>query len=42
MGKFFRENWVWILAPILVVLALFVAMLVMQGDDAVSPYIYKI
>ena len=42
MGKFLRENWLWILAPIVIVLALFVTIIVMQGGDDTSPFIYNI
>ncbi|HVS11573.1 MAG TPA: DUF5989 family protein [Planctomycetota bacterium] len=43
MGNFLRENWIWIVAPIVIVLVLFVAfMFLMSGDDANSPFIYNI
>ena len=41
MGKFLRENWIWIAAPIVLVLVLVVALLLMSGDDA-SPFVYNI
>jgi hypothetical protein len=42
MGTFFRENWIWILAPIVIVLVLFGAILFLQGDQDTSPFIYNI
>lgn len=42
MGKFIRENWLWIVAPIVIVLVLFVAIIAMGGGDDTSPFIYNI
>jgi len=42
MGKFLRENWIWIVAPIVIVLGLFIAIILMQGSDEASPFIYNI
>ncbi len=42
MGNFLRENWLWILAPIVIVLCLFGAILLFQGGDDSSPFIYNI
>ena len=42
MGKFLKENWLWIVAPIVIVLVLFVAIIAMQGGDDTSPFIYNI
>ena len=42
MGKFLRENWLWILAPILIVLGLFAAVLLLQGDETGTEFIYPI
>jgi hypothetical protein len=42
MGNFLRENWIWIVAPIVIVLVLFVVFIAMSGDDANSPFIYNI
>jgi hypothetical protein len=33
MGRFLRENWIWIAGPILVILAGVAALLIMDGDD---------
>jgi len=41
MGSFLRENWIWIVAPIVLVLALVVALLVFGGGDD-SPFVYNI
>ena len=42
MGNFLRENWIWIVAPIVIVLILFVVLIAMSGGDANSPFIYNI
>jgi hypothetical protein len=42
MGNFLRENWLWIVAPIVIVMVLFVAILLMGGSDDTSPFIYNI
>ena len=42
MGKFLCENWIWTVAPIVLVLALVVALLVMSGGDEASPFVYNI
>jgi len=41
MGNFLRENWIWIVAPIVIVLILFVVLIAMSGEDD-SPFIYNI
>ena len=42
MGKFLAENWIWIVAPIVIVMVLMIAVLVFtQGNDT-SPFIYNI
>ena len=41
MGTFLRENWLWILAPIVLVLGLVVAIVVFGSGDE-SPFVYKI
>jgi ABC-type dipeptide/oligopeptide/nickel transport system permease subunit len=41
MGSFLRENWIWIVAPIVLVLILVLAMVYLSaGDD--SPFAYNI
>jgi hypothetical protein len=42
MGTFLRENWIWIVAPIVIVLGLFVAIILLQGSEDASPFIYNI
>ena len=41
MGSFLRENWIWIVAPIVLVMILVVVLLVMGGGDD-SPFVYNI
>jgi hypothetical protein len=41
MPSFLRENWVWIVAPI-VLLGLLVVALLILGPDASSPFDYPI
>ncbi len=41
MGKFIRENWVWIVAPIVVVVVLLAAFALLS-EDSVSPFQYGI
>jgi len=41
MGNFLRENWIWIVAPIVLVVVLVVAIVVWGGDDA-SPFLYNL
>lgn len=42
MGNFLRENWIWIVAPIVLVLILVVALLVLGGGGDDSPFVYNI
>lgn len=42
MGKFLRENWLWILAPVVIVLALFLVLIFTSNSDDASPFIYNI
>lgn len=43
MGRFLRENWLWIVVPIFVVLGLLVAYFFLMGDDSAStPFDYPI
>ena len=42
MGKFLRENWLWIMAPIVIVLILFVVIILTSGSEDASPFIYNI
>jgi hypothetical protein len=43
MIKFIRENWVWIVAPIVVVAVLITVIAFFGGsDDSVSPFQYNV
>ncbi len=41
MKQFLRENWLYIVAPLALVLILLAALIVF-GDDSTSPFIYNI
>ncbi len=41
MMQFLRENWLYIVAPLAIVLLALVA-LILFGDDSTSPFIYNI
>ncbi len=41
MGKFLRENWVWVAAPIVVVAVLIVLFYWLSDDPGSSPFIYQ-
>jgi hypothetical protein len=41
MKSFLRENWIWIVAPIVIVLVLFAVLIALGGGDD-STFIYKI
>ncbi|MEO6710105.1 MAG: DUF5989 family protein [Planctomycetota bacterium] len=41
MGKFLRENWIWILAPIVIVAVLCVIVAWLSSEDATAPFIYN-
>jgi hypothetical protein len=40
--KFIRENWVWIVAPIVVVALLLVSIAWLGGGDSSAPFVYNI
>ena len=40
--RFLRENWIWIVAPIFIVMALMVAVALMTSGDDTSPFVYNI
>ncbi len=41
--KFLKEYWLWIVVPMLLVLAALAALLLLaQGDDAASPFQYNV
>ena len=41
MGRFFRENWVWIVAPVVVVLVLILVIWYFTDDPGVVPFQYQ-
>ena len=42
MGKFWRENWAWIVAPfVLIVIAVVVILFITEGD-AEAPFVYNV
>jgi len=42
MGRFLRENWLYIVAPVVIVIVLLGALWVFSGDSEGSPFIYNI
>lgn len=42
MEAFLKENWIWIVAPIVVVIAAVVVILVVSEGDPASSFIYNI
>jgi hypothetical protein len=42
MGAFLRENWIWIAAPILLVVGLIVVVIVLGGGGGVGEFTYVI
>jgi hypothetical protein len=42
MLRYLRENWIWILAPIVVVAIILVAVILLGGGDDTSPFVYNI
>ena len=40
MGKFLRENWLWIVLPLVLALTALVGAILFFEDDAVSPFLY--
>ncbi len=42
MKNFLRQNWIWIVGPVVVVLILLVALAFYFGGDSSSPFIYPI
>ena len=42
MMRFFRENWIWIAAPIVVVFVGVVLLMMFSNDDAQAPFRYAI
>ena len=42
MLDFLKENWLWILAPIVIVVGFIVFLTLMGGDNGDQPFIYNI
>ena len=42
MGQFLRENWIWIVAPVLTVVVLVVVILVMSEGDPAADFVYSL
>ena len=43
MGRFIKENWIWIAAPIVLVSVAVVALLVLDGGgDQTAPFTYSL
>jgi len=40
--KFLRENWIWIVAPIVIVMVAMVAVILLTQGDTTSPFIYNL
>lgn len=42
MGRFLRENWAWIVGPIVIVLVLLVVLALASSGDESSTFVYPI
>lgn len=42
MGRFLRENWIWIVAPLVIVAILLIVIAVFSEKDAVTPFVYPL
>ncbi len=42
MGNFLRENWLWIVVPIFVVVAAVVVIVFMTNPDETAPFTYNV
>lgn len=42
MGKFWRENWLWIVTPVVLILLALAAVIVLGGDDPNARFDYNI
>jgi ABC-type dipeptide/oligopeptide/nickel transport system permease subunit len=40
--RFLRENWVWLIAPVVVVVAVLLLFAFFGADDGVEPFVYPI
>ena len=42
MDNFFRENWIWIVAPIVVVIVAVAVILFLSEGDPGAPFVYNV
>ena len=42
MGNFLKENWIWIVAPVAVVVIAVVALLLMTEGDPANDFVYHL
>ena len=42
MGNFLKENWIWIVAPVIAVIMVVVVILITSGGDPVEGFIYNL
>ena len=42
MGRFLRDNWVWIVAPVVIVVILCVVIAWFSQGDSVTPFVYPL
>ena len=42
MGNFLKENWIWIVAPVITVIVVVVVILVMSESDPSGDFVYNL
>ena len=42
MGDFFKENWLWIAVPIVLVLGAVVMVVLLTNQDESAPFVYNV
>ncbi len=42
MGSFLKENWIWIVAPMVLVLVGVVALIILGGEEGDAHFIYNL
>lgn len=42
MGSFFKENWIWIVAPLVLMLVGVVVLILMEGDSGDGEFRYPV
>ena len=42
MGAFLKENWIWIVAPIVVVIVAVAVILITSEGNSTAPFVYNI